>query len=357
MTGIDSPWAAALSDRYQIERELGRGGMAVVFLVRDLKHGRQVALKVLRPELSAALGRDRFVREIQVTARLQHPHILAVFDSGETGGQLWYTMPFIEGETLRTRLAREGRLPIDTAVQLAREVASALAYAHDAGVVHRDIKPENILLALQGQALVADFGIAKALVMDEGLTETGLALGTPAYMAPEQILGERPVRPQADVYALGVVLYEMLSGVRPFGDSAPAAMLAKRLADGAPLITAQRPEVPEALAVLIRDTLEVDPARRPATGAFFVERLQEARGSIATPSSRLPPSAVASPMAGAGRGRSRVLTAAAVAAVVRGGGTAGQPHEGPGRSQHRRAAIREPQRRQHTGIPERWRLG
>ena len=177
------------------------------------------------------------------------------------------------GETLRARVAREGRLPVDTAIQLAREVASALAYAHDAGVVHRDIKPENILLSRQGQALVADFGIAKALVSDEALTETGLALGTPSYMAPEQILGERPVRPQADVYALGVVLFEMLSGGRPFADSAPAAMLAKRLTDGAPLVSVQRPEVPEPIAMLIRDTLEVDPARRPASGTALAARL------------------------------------------------------------------------------------
>ncbi|MBP2648441.1 MAG: protein kinase, partial [Gemmatimonadetes bacterium] len=286
MTGLSSPWADALADRYRVERELGRGGMAVVYLARDVKHDRLVALKVLRPELSAALGRDRFLREIQVTARLQHPHILPVFDSGESSGHLWYTMPYVEGETLRARVAREGRLPVDTGIQLAREVASALAYAHDAGVIHRDIKPENILLSRQGQALVADFGIAKALTSDEALTETGLALGTPSYMAPELILGERPVRPQADVYALGVVLYEVLTGVRPFADSAPAAMLAKRLTDGAPLITTQRPEVPEAIAVLVRDTLEVDPARRPASGAALAARLAEA--GVRTPV-RLPP--------------------------------------------------------------------
>ena len=207
MTDQRYPWADALADRYRIEAELGHGGMAVVFVAHDLKHARRVAIKVLRPELAAALGRDRFLREIQLTARLQHPHILAVFDSGETAGQLWYTMPYVDGETLRARLAREGSLPVNTAVQLAREVASALAYAHAAGVVHRDIKPENILLSRQGAALVADFGIAKALASGEQLTDTGLALGTPSYMAPEQVLGEQPVRPQADVYALGVVRY------------------------------------------------------------------------------------------------------------------------------------------------------
>jgi len=314
MTSVGSPWADALADRYRVERELGRGGMAVVYLARDLKHDREVALKVLRPELSAALGRDRFMREIQLTARLQHPHILPVFDSGESAGQLWYTMPYVDGETLRARLAREGRLPVDAATQLGREIASALAYAHDAGVVHRDIKPENILLSRQGQALVADFGIAKALATDEALTETGLALGTPAYMAPEQVLGERPVRPQADVYALGVVLYEMLSGARPFADAAPVAMLAKRLTDGAPLLSAVRPDLPEAIALLIRDTLEVDPARRPATGAVVAERLREAKGAVTTPTAR----AMSSPVVGAGRGRSWALVVVVVAAVTGG---------------------------------------
>jgi serine/threonine-protein kinase len=211
-------WADALADRYSVERELGQGGMAIVYLARDLRHDRLVALKVLRPELAAALGRDRFLREIQVTARLQHPHILPVFDSGEAAGQLWYVMPYVDGETLRARLVRDSRLPVDVAVGLAREVASALAYAHEAGIVHRDIKPENILLSRQGQALVADFGIAKALVSDEAFTETGLALGTPSYMAPEQFLGERPLRPPADIYALGIVFYEMLTGTRPFAD-------------------------------------------------------------------------------------------------------------------------------------------
>jgi serine/threonine-protein kinase len=311
LDAADRPWVSLLADRYRVERELGRGGMAVVFLARDLKHDRDVALKVLRPELSAALGRDRFTREIQLTARLQHPHILPVFDSGETAGQLWYVMPYVEGETLRVRIARDGRLPVDAAIQLAREVASALAYAHDAGVVHRDIKPENILLSRQGQALVADFGIAKALSSDEALTETGLALGTPAYMPPEQVLGERPVRPQADVYALGVVLYEMLAGVRPFADSAPTAMLAKRLTDGAPLVTAQRPEVPEAIALLVRDTLEVDPARRPASGAALAGRLQTAGVSTPVPTVHLKPARVRP-------ARTWVFAAASLAVVTAG---------------------------------------
>ena len=257
----------------------------------------------------SALGRERFVREIQLTARLQHPHILPVFDSGESSGQLWYTMPFVDGETLRARVAREGYLPVNTAIQIAREVASALAYAHDAGVVHRDIKPENILLSRQGQALVADFGIAKALVSDEALTETGLALGTPSYMAPEQILGERPVRPQADVYALGVVLFEMLSGTRPFADSAPAAMLAKRLTDGAPLVSVQRSEVPAPIAMLIRDSLEVDPARRPASGAALAARLADASGQTPVSTVQLPPARPSG-------SRYRTLAAAGLGAVA-----------------------------------------
>ena len=277
------PWAAVLADRYRVERELGSGGMAIVFLAHDLRHNRRVALKVLRPELAAALGRERFLREIQLTARLQHPHILPVFDSGESAGQLWYVMPYVEGETLRARLAREGRLPLGTALQLAREVASALGYAHEAGVVHRDIKPENILLSRQGQALVADFGIAKALASDEGLTETGFSLGTPSYMAPEQVLGERPLRPPTDIYALGIVTYEMLAGTRPFGDAAPAAVLSKRLTDGGPMLSDVRADVPPAIAMLVRDMLEVDPARRPVSGTALVERLQAPTGHAPAP--------------------------------------------------------------------------
>ncbi len=300
-------WADALADRYRVDRELGQGGMAIVYLARDLRHDRLVALKVLRPELAAALGRDRFLREIQVTARLQHPHILPVFDSGETAGQLWYVMPFVDGETLRARMARDGPLPVGTAIQLAREVASALSYAHESGVVHRDIKPENILLSRQGQALVADFGIAKALDSEAMLTETGLALGTPAYMAPEQLLGERPVRPQADVYALGVVLYEMLEGSRPFAESAPAAMLAKRLTEGPPLISVRHPEVPPAIALLIRETLEVDPALRPDSGTALAERLQLPSGHT--------PAAItaASPLAPRRASRTWLVAAAALA--------------------------------------------
>jgi serine/threonine-protein kinase len=196
----------ALTGRYVLEQELGRGGMATVYVTRDLKHDRFVALKVLRPDLAASLGSERFLREIRLTARLEHPHILPILDSGEAAGLLWYTMPFVRGETLRDRLKREVQLPVEAAVDLTRQVASALDYAHREGVVHRDLKPENILLA-DGQARVADLGVAKAFAGAEGgnLTETGLALGTPAYMSPEQASGGA-VDARSDVYALGCVL-------------------------------------------------------------------------------------------------------------------------------------------------------
>src|SRR6185295_19326419 len=213
---------AELTGRYAIERELGRGGMATVFLARDLRHDRPVALKVLHPELAATLGPDRFLREIRLAARLQHPHVLSVFDSGEAGGHLWFTMPYVEGETLRQRLRREDQLPIDDALRIARETADALDYAHHQNIVHRDIKPENILLTTR-HALVADFGIARALgsvaegaSREQRLTETGMSIGTPAYMSPEQASGDREVGPRSDIYSLGCVLYEMLAGEPPF---------------------------------------------------------------------------------------------------------------------------------------------
>src|SRR3954470_618820 len=201
-----------LVGRYEIERELGRGGMATVYLARDLQHERPVALKVLHPELAASLGAERFQREIKLAAKLQHPHILGVYDSGSVGEYLWFTMPFVDGESLRDKLTRERQLSIADAVRITREAALALDYAHRHGVVHRDIKPENILL-IDGQAMVADFGIARAMQgSEQALTQTGMSIGTPAYMSPEQASGERDIDARTDIYALGCVLYEMLAG-------------------------------------------------------------------------------------------------------------------------------------------------
>ncbi len=210
MTGIASSLSEALADRYVIESELGQGGMATVYLAQDLKHDRKVALKVLRPELAAVIGPERFLAEIKTTANLQHPHILPLFDSGEVQGTVFYVMPFIGGESLRDRLTREKQLPVNDAIRIALQVASALDYAHRHDVIHRDIKPENILLH-DGSAMVADFGIALAASRAGGtrMTETGMSLGTPQYMSPEQAMGERDLDARTDVYAVGVTLYEM----------------------------------------------------------------------------------------------------------------------------------------------------
>src|SRR3954451_11521192 len=218
MAGVPPALAEDLRDRYTLERELGRGGMATVYLAHDLRHDRPVALKVLHSELAQALGPERFQREIRLAARLQHPHILCVYDSGETAGRFWFTMPYVEGESLRARLVRERQLPIDDAVRIAREAADALEYAHRHGIIHRDIKPENILLT-EEHALVADFGIARASIGggagrprtgdEDRLTEPGYSMGPPAYMSPEQAAGERPLDARTDIYSLGAVLHEM----------------------------------------------------------------------------------------------------------------------------------------------------
>jgi len=210
------PLRTALADGYTVDRELGHGGMAVVFLAQDLKHHRPVALKVLRPEVAAALGAERFLREVRFVAQLHHPHILPLYDSGEAAGLLYYVMPYVEGETLRDRLKRETQLPLEDALAITREVADALTYAHGHDVVHRDIKPENILLE-SGHALVADFGVARAITAAGGeqLTDTGIAVGTPSYMSPEQASGESRLDGRSDTYSLGCVLYEMLTGEPP----------------------------------------------------------------------------------------------------------------------------------------------
>jgi len=241
--------AAALADRYRLERELGQGGMATLYLAEDLKHHRQVAIKVLKPELAAVLGADRFVQEITTTAQLQHPHILPLFDSGTADGFLYYVMPYIEGETLRTKLDREHQLGIDEAVKITTEVAGALDYAHRHGVIHRDIKPENILLH-DGRPMVADFGIALALSAAAGgrMTETGLSLGTPHYMSPEQATAEKEITARSDVYSLASVLYEMLTGNPPHVGASAQQIIMKIIAEPVQPVTALRKSVPPNVA-------------------------------------------------------------------------------------------------------------
>jgi TolB-like protein/tRNA A-37 threonylcarbamoyl transferase component Bud32/Flp pilus assembly protein TadD len=259
----------ALRDRYVLERELGRGGMATVYLARDLKHDRLVALKVIRPELAATLGPARFLREIKLAARLQHPHILSVHDSGEAAGQLWFTMPYVDGESLRDRLERDGPLPLDDAVQITREAAQALDYAHQQGVIHRDIKPENILLTQDGNVLVGDFGIARMFGAEEPLTATGLSLGTPAYMSPEQAAGERIVDARSDVYSLATVVYEMLAGEPPFTGATAQAIIAKRFSTPATPVRVLRADVPEHIEQALTTALARTPAGRfRGTGDF-----------------------------------------------------------------------------------------
>jgi len=261
---------AALADRYRILRELGAGGMATVYLAEDARHHRQVALKVLRPELAAVIGAERFLKEIETTANLQHPHILPLFDSGTVDGTVFYVMPFVEGESLRDRLVRDKQLPIADAVRITREVASALDYAHRKGIIHRDIKPENILLH-DGQALVADFGIALAASTTGGtrMTETGMSLGTPHYMSPEQAMGERTLDARTDVYALGCVLYEMLTGEPPFNGPTAQAIVARVMTDRPRPMSETRPTVPEHVEAAVATALQKLPADRFATAVEF----------------------------------------------------------------------------------------
>ncbi len=281
MPVVQSRLAAALADRYRLERELGKGGMATVYLAQDLKHDRKVAIKVLRPELGASLGADRFLQEIRVAAKLQHPHIVGLLDSGViadgAGPEVlsYYVMPFVEGETLRERLARTGPLAVPEVVRLTGEVADALAKAHKAGVVHRDIKPENILLA-DGHALVMDFGVAKA-VSDatgrQGLTSAGLSLGTPAYMAPEQVAADPRIDHRADLYALGLVAYEMLVGGSPYAATTPQQQMAAHVTQAPAPIHLKRPDCPPALAALIMRCLSKNPDERWQSAEDVVTRL------------------------------------------------------------------------------------
>jgi len=276
---VQQSFRIALEDRYLLEREIGRGGMATVYLARDLKHDRPVALKVLHPELAATLGPERFLREVRLTARLDHPHIVPVLDSGEAAGQLWYAMPHVVVESLRDRLRREAQLPVEEAISIAREVADAIEYAHRHGIVHRDIKPENILLG-DGHARVADFGVARALEVagPESLTATGLAVGTPTYMSPEQASGG-PIDPRSDIYALGCVVHEMLAGEPPFTGPTPQAIIAKRFTQRASPLSRSRPAVPTAVERAVQTALAPEPGDRFATAAEFSRALAAAPGS------------------------------------------------------------------------------
>ena len=271
--------ATALAGRYRVERELGHGGMATVYLADDLRHQRQVAIKVLRPELGAVLGPDRFTREIGIAAKLNHPHILPLHDSGEADGLLFYVMPYVRGGSLRQRLSLERQLPVDEAVALVRQVAAALGHAHAQGLVHRDIKPENILLH-EGEAMVTDFGIALAADTGERLTATGLMLGTPEYMSPEQAAGERALNARTDVYSLGCVLYELLAGEPPHTGTTARSVIARRFTEPAPRVRRHRPAVAPALEQAIVTALAVDPADRYPSIAAFAEALAApARGA------------------------------------------------------------------------------
>jgi non-specific serine/threonine protein kinase len=284
--GLTQSLAGALDGRYRIESEVGRGGMATVFLAEDLKHGRRVAIKVLDPEVAAAIGHDRFLREIEIVARLNHPHILPLHDSGEANGELYYVTPFIEGESLRALLDRGKPLPVEQALRLAREAAAGLGHAHHRGLVHLDVKPENILLS-DGIALVADFGIARsATAADPRAGVSGLALGTPLYMAPEQFLPDGEVDARTDLYALACVLYEMLAGRPPFAGAAPEILAYEHLSVEPSPVTEHRPDVPPAVAALLSRAMAKAPADRYATAARFIETLALATLEPAAPASR-----------------------------------------------------------------------
>jgi serine/threonine-protein kinase len=277
---------AALADRYVIERELGRGGAATVYLADDLKHDRKVALKVLRPELAAALGPGRFAREVAIAARLSHPNILALHDSGEAGGFLFYVMPHVQGESLRHRLRREAQLPIEEAIRVTRQVASALAHAHAQQVIHRDIKPENILL-YEGVAMVADFGIALTVNSSpsDRLTETGFLIGTPEYMSPEQAAGERALDARSDVYSLACVLHEMLAGAPPFTGPSTAAVIARHMIDPVPAVRRLRGDAPAALEAALAKALAKAPEERfPSAAAFAAALVAPVAAKGAAPS-------------------------------------------------------------------------
>jgi serine/threonine protein kinase/tetratricopeptide (TPR) repeat protein len=319
MATIPEGLVAALADRYRLTRELGAGGMATVYLAEDLKHPRQVAVKVLRPDLAATLGPDRFIREVGIAARLSHPHIVGLLDSGEAAGFLYYVMPYVEGTSLRQKLVREGELPIPEAVRILRDVADALAYAHGQGVVHRDVKPENIMLVAR-HALVMDFGVAKALAegKEEGassLTSAGVALGTPAYMAPEQASGDLHVDYRADLYAWGIVAYELLAGQPPFVRNTPQKTLAAQVTAAPEPVSHHRANVPGPLAHLVMQCLEKKAADRPQSAEEVLRQLDQ----VLTPSGGMTPTDTRPyQTASTRRARRRALAVAAGVVVVLG---------------------------------------
>jgi len=308
--------SAALSGQYAIERELGSGGMATVYLARDIKHDRQVALKVLRPELAATLGPDRFPREIRIVAKLQHPHVLPLHDSGESAGFLYYVMPYVDGESLRTKLTREGQLPVHEAVRILREVVDALAYAHAQGVLHRDIKPDNVMLSGR-HAMVMDFGVAKA-VSDAGgekLTTVGVAVGTPTYMSPEQATGELHLDHRSDIYAVGILGYELLTGKPPFVAHSAQAVLSAQVLERPKPVSEVRPAVPEPISDMLMKCLEKNPADRWQSAEEILHALE----IMATPSGGVTPTTTRPLKATDARrapSRRRWMIGGAVAAVV-----------------------------------------
>jgi len=315
----------ALADRYTIERELGAGGMATVYLAEDVKHHRKVAIKVLRPDLAQAVGSVRFLREVEIAARLTHPHVLALYDSGAAGGALYYVMPYVEGESLRARLAREGALPINETCRIIRDVADALAYAHRHGVVHRDVKPENILLS-DGHALVADFGVAKAVsdaVSTLGgtprttLTTAGMTLGTPTYMSPEQAAADPQIDSRADLYALGVVAYEMLTGRPPFVGATMQQILAAHVTEVPDPVAKRRSSIPAPIAAIVMQCLEKNPADRPRSAESLIAVLDGATTLNAGSTGSAPVNSVASRREHPAKGRrSPLVVTAAIAALA-----------------------------------------
>ena len=288
MDSVRASISPALAGRYSIERELGSGAMALVFLAHDLKHDRDVAVKVLKPDIASAIGPERFHREIEVVARLTHPHILSLHDSGEAAGLLYFVMPYVEGQSVREALQRDGRLPVAEATRIAREMADALEFAHRHGVIHRDVKPANIMLT-SGHALLADFGIARLVEgADTTLTGTGITVGTPAYMSPEQVSGDEPLDGRSDIYSLGCVLFEMLAGKPPFEDVSRRAVLVHHMVDSPPDIRLQCPEIPLELVGILRTTLEKNPDKRFASAAELSKALASVRSEIdATGGARL----------------------------------------------------------------------